>query len=175
MSGAQEPGPLTHRRVLRIALPIMLSNATVPILGTVDTGVVGQLGAPEPIGAAGLGAVIITFLYWIFGFLRMGTSGLVAQARGEGDAAETGALLMRGLLIAAAAGAVFILFQLPLFWLAFQLSPASPEVEALTRAYMSIRIWSAPFAIAVYALTGWLIAMERTRGVLILQVWMNGL
>ncbi len=166
---------ITNRRVLNIALPIMLSNATVPILGAVDTGVVGQLGEAAPIGAVGMGAVIISFLYWMFGFLRMGTSGLVAQAKGAGDVAETGALLMRALMIAAAAGALFILLQVPLFWLAFQVSPASAEVEALTRSYLSIRVWSAPGAIAVFAITGWLIAMERTRLVLVLQLWMNGL
>lgn len=76
---------LSHRRVLAIAGPIVLSNATVPILGAVDTGVVGQLGAAAPIGAVGIGAVILASLYWIFGFLRMGTSGLVAQAHGAGD------------------------------------------------------------------------------------------
>ena len=77
-------GPLTHRRVLHIALPIVLSNATVPILGAVDTGVVGQMGQAAPIGAVGIGAVILSTIYWIFGFLRMGTTGLVAQARGAG-------------------------------------------------------------------------------------------
>jgi len=70
--------PLSHRRILAIALPIVASNATIPILGAVDTGVVGQLGRPEPIGAVGLGAVILTSVYWIFGFLRMGTTGLAA-------------------------------------------------------------------------------------------------
>ncbi len=165
--------PLTHRRVLRIAIPIMISNATVPILGAVDTGVVGQLGLPQPIGAVGMGAIILAFVYWIFGFLRMGTTGLVAQARGAGDAAETGALLMRALMIAGAAGAGFILLQVPIFWLAFQMSPASAEVEALARDYLAIRVWGAPFAIATFALNGWLIAMERTRGVMVLQLVMN--
>ena len=78
-------GALTHRRVLKIALPIVLSNATVPILGAVDTGVVGQLGQAAPIGAVGIGAIILATIYWVFGFLRMGTTGLVAQARGAGD------------------------------------------------------------------------------------------
>ena len=78
---APAEAPLTHRRVLAIAIPILLSNVTVPLLGAVDTGVVGQLGAPGPIGAVGMGAVILSFVYWIFGFLRMGTTGLVAQAR----------------------------------------------------------------------------------------------
>ncbi len=167
--------PITHRRVLKIAVPIVLSNATVPILGAVDTGVVGQMGQAAPIGAVGMGAVILSTIYWIFGFLRMGTTGLAAQARGAGDTAETGALLMRGLLLGGAAGLFFVLTQIWVFWGAFALSPASPEVEALTRDYLEIRIWGAPATIALYAVTGWLIAIERTRGVFILQIWMNGL
>ncbi len=166
---------VTHRRVLGIAAPIVLSNATIPILGAVDTAVVGQLGQAAPIGAVGLGAIILASIYWIFGFLRMGTTGLVAQARGAGETAETGALLTRGLMIGAAAGLVFIAGQGAVFWAAFRLAPASPEVEALARTYLAIRIWSAPAAIAIYALTGWLIAMERARGVLVLQLLMNGL
>jgi MATE family multidrug resistance protein len=172
---APAPDEITHRRVLRIALPIVLSNATVPILGAVDTGVVGQMGMAAPIGAVGIGAVILSTLYFIFGFLRMGTTGLVAQARGAGDAAETGALLMRGVLLAAAAGLVFILLQTALFWGAFALAPASPEVEALARDYLQIRIWGAPATIALYAVTGWLIAVEKTRAIFGLQIWMNGL
>ncbi|WP_112321560.1 MATE family efflux transporter [Oceanibium sediminis] len=167
--------PITHRRVLAIAGPIVLSNATIPILGAVDTGVVGQLGEAAPIGAVGIGAIVISMLYWVYGFLRMGTTGLVAQARGAGDAAETGAILMRALMIGLAGGLLFVLAQVPLFWGAFHLSPASDEVEGLARTYLSIRIWGAPAAIAIYAITGWLIAMERTRAVLVLQVWMNGL
>ncbi|UWQ30826.1 MATE family efflux transporter [Leisingera sp. M527] len=166
---------ITHKRVLKIALPIVLSNATVPILGAVDTGVVGQMGQAAPIGAVGIGAVILATIYWIFGFLRMGTTGLAAQARGAGDWGETGALLMRGLLLAFAAGAVFIVAQGAVFWGAFALAPASAEVESLARDYLQIRIWGAPATIALYAVTGWLIAVERTRGVFLLQVWMNGL
>lgn len=160
--------------MLRIAGPIVLSNATVPILGAVDTGVVGQLGQAAPIGAVGIGAIILTFFYWMFGFLRMGTSGLTAQAIGERDRDEVSALLIRGLLIGAAAGVLFIALQVPLFWLGFQLSPASAEVERLAHNYMEIRIWGAPAAIAAYAMTGWLIAAERTREVLVLQLVING-
>ncbi len=169
------PATITHKRVLGVALPIVLSNATYPILGAVDTGVVGQLGAAAPIGAVGVGAIILSAFYWLFGFLRMGTSGFVAQARGAGDKAETGTILLRGLLIGLAAGIVIILLQSLLFRAAFAVSPATPEVETLARRYMSIRIWGAPAAIALYAITGWLIAMERTRAVLVLQLWMNGL
>lgn len=166
---------LTHKRVLKIAIPIVLSNATVPILGAVDTGVVGQMGLAAPIGAVGVGAIILASIYWLFGFLRMGTTGLVSQARGAADTGEVAALLTRALMIGVVGGVALIALQMPILWAAFRLSPASPEVESLARSYISIRIWSAPFAIALYGITGWLIAQERTRGVLVLQLWMNGL
>lgn len=167
--------PVSHRRVLKIALPIVLSNATLPILGAVDTGVVGQLGLAAPIGAVGIGAIIISSLYWLFGFLRMGTTGLTGQAHGAGQAGEVTALLTRAVMIGAVAGMGIILLQGPLFWGAFRLSPASAEVEDLARSYLTIRVWSAPAAIAIFGVTGWLIALERTRSVLVLQLWVNGL
>ncbi len=166
---------LTHTRVLKIAIPVVLSNATVPILGAVDTGVVGQLGLAAPIGAVGIGAIILASIYWMFGFLRMGTVGLVAQAVGADDPGETVALLVRGLMIAAAAGVGFIVLHVPLFWAAFQLSPASAAVEGLAQSYLNIRVFSAPAVIAIFAVTGWMIAQERTLQVLIVQLWMNGL
>lgn len=169
------PQPVTHRRVLKIAVPIVLSNATVPIMGAVDVGVVGQIGKAAPIGAVAMGAIILTTVYWIFGFLRMGTVGLVGQAAGIGDDDEVSAWLTRALLVAGVAGLSLIVLQVPIFWAAFQLSPASAEVEALTRAYLTIRIWSAPAAISVYAMTGWLVAMERTGGVFWVQLSMNSL
>ncbi len=169
------PATISNRRVLAIALPIVLSNATVPILGAVDTGVIGQLGQAAPIGAVGIGAIILASIYWVFGFLRMGTSGLVAQAHGAGDRVEVGAHLVRALAIAFAAGFVLILLHPLLFGAAFRLAPASAEVETLAMRYLSIRIWGAPATIALYAITGWLIAMERTRGVLALQLLQNGL
>ncbi len=171
---ATATAPVTHRRVLNIALPIVLSNATVPILGAVDTGVVGQLGAAAPIGAVGIGAIILTGLYWVFGFLRMGTTGLTSQAHGAGRTGEVAAMLTRALMIGLAGGLAVIALQAPLFAGAFALSPASPEVEALARDYMAIRVWSAPALIALYGVTGWLIALERTGAVLVLQLVMNG-
>ena len=166
---------ITHRRVLRIAAPIVLSNATVPLLGAVDTAVVGQIGQAAPIGAVGIGAVVLAGLYWVFGFLRMGTTGLVAQAQGRGDAQEVSATLIRALLIAGVAGLGLMALQGPLVWAAFRMAPASAEVELLARHYLGIRICGAPATIALYALTGWLIALERTRAVLVLQMGMYGL
>lgn len=176
MVAVPEAAPkLTHRRVLRIAGPIVLANASVPLLGLVDTGVVGQLGQAAPIGAVGLGATLLTAIYWIFGFLRMGTAGLTAQARGAGDEPEVAANLARALVVAVAAGLAMIAAQALLFALALAAAPATPEVEALTARYLAIRVWSAPAAIAVFGVTGWLIGQERTGAVLALQVGMNGL
>ncbi|MBB3993331.1 MATE family multidrug resistance protein [Sulfitobacter undariae] len=166
---------LSHKRVLHIAIPVVLSNATVPILGAVDTGVIGQMGLAAPIGAVGIGAVVLSAFYWVFGFLRMGTVGLTAQAEGQGDHGEVAALLTRALMIGLGAGVAIIALQAALFWAAFRVSPASAEVETLARQYMAMRVWSAPAAIALYGVTGWLIAQERTRAVLVLQLWMNGL
>lgn len=166
---------ITHARVARIAVPVVLSNATVPLLGAVDTAVIGQLGQAAPLGAVGMGAVILATLYWAFGFLRMSTSGLAAQAQGAGDLPERSAVLLRALLVAGVAGFGLIGLQGLLFWAAFAAAPASAEVEGLARTYLAIRIWGAPATIALYALTGWLIGVERTRGVLVLQLWQNGL
>jgi MATE family multidrug resistance protein len=157
--------PLTHGRVLKVALPVVISNATVPILGAVDTGVVGQMGLAAPIGAVGIGAIALTAIYWIFGFLRMGTAGLAAQAEGAGDREEVTALLSRALMIGLGAGLAITALQVPLIWLALQTAPASEEVEGLARSYMQIRIFGAPAAIGIYAVTG----------MLMVQLWMNGL
>ncbi len=166
---------LTHRRVLWIALPILLSNITVPLLGAVDTAVVGQMGLAAPLGAVAVGASVLSMVYWVFGFLRMGTTGLTAQAMGAGNRAEVAALLTRVLMIGLAAGVTLIALQTVIFWAAFRIAPASDEVEGLARGYMALRIWSAPAAIAIFGINGWLIARERTASLLMLQIWMNGL
>ena len=127
VEAAARPDPgrtVTHARVLHVALPIVLSNATVPILGAVDTAVVGQIGLAAPIGAVGLGAVILTAIYWIFGFLRMGTTGLTAQAQGAGHQGEVAAMLTRALMIGGLAGLAVIALQVPVFRGAFLLAPA---------------------------------------------------
>jgi MATE family multidrug resistance protein len=166
---------VAHQRVLNIAIPVVLANITLPILGAVDTAVVGQMGAAAPIGAVGIGAIILGALYWMFGFLRMGTVGLASQAIGAHQCGEVMALLTRVFCIGGAGGVVLVGLQQPLFWAAFQISPASAEVEGMARQYMMIRIYSAPAAIAMFGITGWLVAQERTRAVLGIQLLMNGL
>ncbi|MEM8910678.1 MAG: MATE family efflux transporter, partial [Planctomycetota bacterium] len=165
----------SHRRILTIAAPVVLSNATIPLLGLVDTGVVGQLGDAAAIGAVGVGAITLSAVYWVFAFLRQGTSGLAAQAIGAGDRAEDSALLTRVIIVAAIGGLALIAAQAPIFWAAFRLAPVSAEVEMLAREYMGIRLWSAPAAIAIYGISGWLIARERTTALFVQQLWTNGL
>ncbi|MGB0634405.1 MAG: MATE family efflux transporter [Paracoccaceae bacterium] len=166
---------ITSRRILRIALPILFSNATIPILGAVDTAVIGQLGDPAAIGAVGIGAIIISAIYWVFGFLRMGTVGLTSQAYGAKDFMEVDALLGRCLIVGFSAGLIIILIQSVAFQLALNISPASKEVELFASKYIEIRIFSAPAAIALFGITGWLIALERTKSILLVQLFMNGL
>jgi MATE family multidrug resistance protein len=117
--------------------------------------------------------VILTALYWVFGFLRMGTTGLTSQAHGAGRQGEVAALLTRALMIALVGGVLVIALQVPLFAGAFLLAPASEQVESLAQDYMAIRVFSAPAIIALYGVTGWLIALERTRAVLLVQLVMN--
>ena len=168
-------GSVTPARVMKIALPIVLSNATVPLLGIVDTAVVGQLGAAAPLGAVAVGAIILSSLYWVFGFLRMGTVGLASQARGQGDTGEVAALLTRVVLIGAGAGLAMVVLQVPLIAGALWLASPSAEVTALAQDYLVVRIWSAPAMIAIYGLSGWLIAQERSQAFMAVQIWMNGL
>lgn len=164
---------ITHKRVLFLALPVVLSNATVPILGAVDTAVVGQMGLAVPIGAVGIAAVILTAIFWLFGFLRMGVSGLTAQALGEENILEANALLIRSLIIGFVVGLFFIFIQVPLFWGALWISPASMEVKTLAKEYLNIRIYSGPAVIGLYGITGWLIAKEKTKSIFFIQFLMN--
>lgn len=164
---------MTHRTVLAIALPIMLSNVSTPLLGAVDTAVVGRIPDPAYIGAVALGSLVFTFVFWAFGFLRMGTTGLTAQALGAGRADEVAASLGRALLIALLAGLVLIALQWPIRETAFALIDGSPRVEALARGYVDIRIWAAPATLANYALLGWFIGLGRTDIGLVLQLVLN--
>ena len=165
--------PLTHREILAVAVPVMLSNATTPLLGMVDTGVVGQIPDPTYIGAVAVGSLVFTCVFWGFGFLRMGTTGLTAQALGAGLSEEVGASLGRALLIALGVAAALIALQWPIRELAFALIDSSPRVERLARGYFDVRIWAAPATLANYALLGWFVGLGRTDIGLVLQLVLN--
>jgi MATE family multidrug resistance protein len=163
-----------HRRVWRLAGPIILSNLSVPLLGAVDTAVVGHMPDPAYVGAVAVGATIFNFLYWGFGFLRMGTTGFAAQAYGGGDREELAAVLARALLVAAGLGLALWVLQVPIRHLALALIAASPPVATLAGQFFDVRVWSAPATLANYALLGWLLGVQRPRAALALQVFMNG-
>ena len=165
--------PLTHRVILGIAVPIMLSNVSTPLIGVVDTAVVGRIPDPAYIGAAAIGGLIFTFVFWGFGFLRMGTTGLTAQALGARNVPELATILGRALLLALAAGIALIVLKWPLRECAFAAVHASARVEDLGRGYFDIRIWAAPATLANYALLGWFIGLGRTHIGLILQLILN--
>jgi len=173
MSGAD--AAISRGSVFRIAWPIILANAAVPLLGLVDTAVIGNVGTVADLGAIALGALIVSFLLWGFGFLRMGAAGFVAQAAGAGEEAEVRAALGRSLLLAIGIGTTLLVLQLPLVWLALRLFGASEAVESLSREYLHLRIWGAPASLALFALTGCLIGLGRSRTLLALQLLLNGL
>ncbi len=171
METTEAPG---YRRAWQLAWPIILSNSSIPLVGAVDTAVMGHQPDAAYVGAVALGANLFSIIYWGFGFLRMGTTGFVAQAFGAGDGAEVAATLQRALLIAAGLAAALWLAQAPIAWTAFWVVEGSERVEALTRVYFEWRIWSAPAAFANYAILGSLIGLQRTRDVLTVQLLLNG-
>jgi len=164
---------ITHRGVLALAMPVMLSNVSTPLIGVVDTAVVGQIPDPAQIGAVAVGALVFTFVFWAFGFLRMGTTGLTAQALGARDGDEVLACLGRSLLIAGGVGAALIALQWPIREIAFALLDGSERVEGLARDYFDLRIWAAPATLANYALLGWFIGRGRPGTALVLQLTLN--
>ncbi len=164
---------LKSRDVLAIAIPMILSNATVPLVGIADTAVMGQLNDPALIGGVALGSTIFAMLFWAFGFLRMGTTGLTAQAVGAGDDTEVAANLYRALFIGVVAGMLLFALHAPATLLILKLTGGSAEVQTATADYFGIRILSAPATLANYALVGWLIGLARANLALVLQLFLN--
>lgn len=167
---APRPFDVTVRSVLAIALPMTVAWMTTPLIGVTDTAVVGQLGVAALIGAVALGAVLFDILGTVFNFLRMGTTGLVAQAMGAGDEDEETNTLWRALLIAAAAGAAIVLLRQPILDLFILAMGPSEAVAEATAEYWDARVWSLPLMLANYAILGWLIGLARSGTGLALQV-----
>ena len=165
---------MNHAAIWQKAWPIILANAAVPLLGLADTAVIGNFGNLAQLGAIAFGAMIFSFIYWSFGFLRMGTTGFTAQAAGARDEAEVRATLGRAMLVSVILGLAIILLQWPLAHMALALLEGSAEVESITRDYFTIRIWGAPATLSIFALTGCLIGLGRSRALLLVQVFLNG-
>lgn len=164
---------ISHRDVWSLAGPIIISNLSIPLVGAVDTAVVGHLPEPQAIGAVALGALIFSFLFWGFGFLKMGTTGFIAQAYGANDQQGLLDTITRVILLALGFGVLTILLSYPLIQFALYLLESSEQVESLTQNYAYIRIWSAPATLCTYVFIGVFIGMHNTRKVLLLVLVLN--
>ncbi|KEA62462.1 DNA-damage-inducible protein F [Marinobacterium lacunae] len=167
------PDKTLHRNIWALAWPMMLSNITVPLLGLVDTAVIGHLPSPHYLGAVAVGGMIFSILYWAFGFLRMGTTGLVAQASGRDDGTTVRTLLAQSLILATLIGSALILLRTPLIELALTLMDPAADVLAEAREYSAIRAFGAPAALCNYALLGWFVGNQNTRVPLLLLTFGN--
>jgi multidrug resistance protein, MATE family len=167
------PSVVTNARVFAIAGPAMLANLTTPLLGIVGTAAIGRLGEAYLLGGVAMAALVFDSLYWLFAFLRMGTVALTAQALGAGDAVEQRAVLARALFLAALIGLLLIALQVPLATAIFRLLGGSDAVRAAAEIYFFVRIWSAPCALANFAVLGWLVGIARAGTALALQVAIN--
>ena len=174
-SGAVRPFDVTSRSVLAIAVPMTLAYLSTPLLGLIDTAVIGQLGDAALLGGIALGGVLFDIVFTSFNFLRAGTTGLTAQASGAGDGEEERAVLFRAVLLALALGAAVIVLQQPALTAGLWLMGGSAEVQAATASYFAIRALSAPLALANYAFLGWFIGRGQAMTALGLQSWLNGI
>lgn len=161
------------RQILQIALPSIVSNITVPLLGMIDVAIVGHMGSPVYIGAVAVGSMIFNLVYWLFGFLRMGSSGLTAQALGRRDLTEVTRLLVRSVSVALAISLSLIILQIPLKWLMFWLIGPTPDVAPFASTYFNIVIWGAPASLSLFCLMGWYIGMQNTRIPMLISIMQN--
>lgn len=161
------------RRILRLAVPSIVSNITVPLIGLVDLTIAGHLGSVASIGAIAVGTMAFNLIYWIFGFLRMGTSGMTAQALGARQLDETMRLLLRSLFVGLMVALLILVLQYPLCELLFWVMHPSSQVAPLAAAYFSIVVWGAPAMLCQYGLTGWFIGMQNTRTPMLVAISQN--
>lgn len=162
-----------NKDILKLAIPSIITNVSVPLLSSVDTALVGHLEHQYYLGGVAIGAMIFNFIFWAFGFLRMGTTGLTAQAYGENSQRECGLILSRAVIVALIAGVALILIQSLIHWTAFQSVTASDDVEKQAGIYFDIRIWSAPAALLIYAIQGWFLGMQNARYPMIIAIFIN--
>ena len=171
---ASAPPPIRwHQRIWSLSWPVILSNITVPLVGAVDTAVMGHQNDPAYVGAVALGATVFSAFYWVFGFLRMGTTGLVAQSYGAGDPTAIAATLVRALVAALVLSALLLLLQKPILSAALWLIQGSAAVEGFTADYFNIRIWGAPALLVHLVELGVLFGLQRMRLVLVLTLVFN--
>ena len=162
-----------NSQILRLAIPSILANITIPLVGVVDTAIVGHIANATAIGGIAIGTMLFDLLYWNFGFLRVGTSGMTAQAFGRGDRVECARLLSQSIGIALIGAALIWLIQWLFVNLVLTLVPCSPEVASFAREYFFIRIWAAPATLSLMAFKGWFIGMQDTVSPMIIDILVN--
>jgi len=162
-----------QKKVLALALPIMLSNATVPLVGIVDTAVMGRMESPAFLSAVAVGAVLFSGIFWVFGFLKMGTGGLVAQALGANDDRSQQATMLRACAIAVVFSSLLMLLQTPLLWLGLWAMDGSQQLHSLIADYFYVRMWGAPATLVSFAVMGVLTGQQRMRELFIVQLILN--
>lgn len=162
-----------NRKILDLAVPNIISNITVPLLGIVDISLMGHLESDSYIGAIALGSLIFNFIYWGFGYIRMGTSGFTAQALGRRDLPETINIFSRAVLIALAGGIALLVLQAPVEWLSFNILKGEKDVEILAASYFRIRIWAAPATLLQFAFMGWFIGMQNAKIPMVIAIVSN--
>lgn len=162
-----------NKNILRLAIPNIISNVTVPLLNMVDMSIVGHLSLEVYIGAIATVSIIFNFMYWSFSFLRMGTSGFTAQAYGADNNQETATVLLRSLLIAFVAGLLIVMFQNIIFDLAFKVIKASSDVRLYAGHYFHIYVWAAPAVLGMYAFSGWFVGMQDARTPMYIAIAVN--
>ncbi|PFG12320.1 MATE family efflux transporter [Bacillus sp. es.036] len=163
----------SHKEYLRLAIPLVISGISTPLLGAVDTAVVGRMPNPISIGGVAIGAVIFNTMYWLLGFLRVSTSGFTSQAEGLKDQKEILLTFFRPMIIAILFGLLFLFLQAPILHISLMLIGGSEDVSDIAASYFTIRIWGAPFILLSYVMIGWLIGMGKVRLALATQVVMN--
>ncbi len=159
--------------ILKLAIPNIVTNITVPLLGLVDLALMGQLGNPVYIGAIAIGSIIFNIIYSSFNFLRMGSTGFTAQAVGAKQKDEISLVLIRSLLVALGLATIVILFQYPIQWLSFKILGGSEDVRLLAQEYFYIRIWAAPATIGLYAFFGWFLGVQNAKVPMIIALVIN--
>ena len=169
---AQTPN-IINKRILQIAVPSIISNITVPLLGLIDVTIVGHLGAAAYIGAIAVGGMLFNIIYWIFGFLRMGTSGMTSQAYGKHDLDEVARLLLRSVGVGLLIAIILVTLQYPIRKLAFTFIQTTEEVERLATLYFRICIWGAPAMLGLYGFAGWFIGMQNSRFPMYIAITQN--
>jgi MATE family multidrug resistance protein len=162
-----------HRKVINLSVPIILANLTQPVLSAVDTAIAGHMSDIAALGGVALGGLFFSFVFWGFGFLRMGTTGLVAQAQGAGGGEPVRAIVLRALAFAVAMGLVLLVVRAPLIRLVIGLLGGSPSVQARAFTYCSARIVSAPLVLSNFVILGYLLGAQRARLALFVQLVVN--